>query len=506
MNFNAKLFLVVSIIICTEQFVSAQYVMEKKPVEGNYINPNLHDGKEKKLIHTSSTLQWSFVKNNILAMEARHPYINGVASSMNGNFAKDYHMLSGDKLWTDNDVQLSTVSKIKWGRFTDNFVVLYFGDTLDISLFNDTKWSVIFKNAEMVSKMVKAGRFKGLFLDNENYFKGSHGWKYDSSWYAGYSFEQVSMKSRERGRKFMESLQSNVTNALTILDFIWFGDHWNNYDDKNSRQALWLAFKDGMLEAARANDILVEGNEMAYYYQESTMFTDMYYEFRLQRFPKYGARDLQNKYKNQVQIGYGVYPSLYYGKFRWPHKYDDQEHDAWWENQLYNALLTTDKYVWIWTEPDENWWGDKKGSLFGSQFSSILKQVTDKIKNQQSIGYDLVRYENNWSGNLAKADDPNPGGKWHIANSPSVKITTPSNKYAAEGVVTINASASAGASKVEFYINSLLVGIDRVAPFSVRVTDLKKGTYTISARVFDSKNEHTTSAPITIMVHNLIVK
>lgn len=502
MKFKYFISLIVSMIIHSFVPISAQYVMDKKIVNGSYINPHLHHPTDKKLIQTSSTLQWNFVKNNIALMEARHPYMDGVASSMNGNFSRDYRMLSGDKLWTEDDVQLSTVSQIKWGRFTDNFVVLYFGDSLNFDFFNEKKWSVIFHNAEMVSRMVKAGRFKGLFLDDENYFNESHGWKYDSSWYPGYSFEQVSAKCRERGKKFMESLQSNVLNALTILDFIWMGDHWNNYDDNNARQALWIAFKHGMLEAAKPGDILVEGNEMSYYYQESTMFTDIYNEFRLHKFTKYGANDLQDKYKTQVQIGHGIYPSLYYGKFRWSHKYNDKQHDTWWENQLYNALLTSDKYVWIWTEPGENWWGDSGDVLFSPNFTSIMKKVKAKIKKRQSLKYDLVRYENNWAGNLVKADDSNPGERWHIATSPTVSITGLSNKSTTKSSFVIRTRASAEVSNVEFYINSMLVGVDSIAPYSVTVSNLAKGKYTILVRAFDNKREHTTSAPVIIAVDN----
>ncbi|MCY7358115.1 MAG: hypothetical protein LH609_11770, partial [Rudanella sp.] len=391
---------------------SAQYVMTKKIISGSSLFPSIHHPTGKKLIQTSASLQWSYVKDNIDAMQARHPYLDGVAASMNGSFAKDYLMLRGDRLWTENDVQLKTVSEIKWGKYTDNFVILYFGDSLAIDFFDDRKWSIITHNAGMVSKMIRAGGFKGVFLDNENYYKGSHGWKYDVSWYQGHTLELVEAKCRQRGYDFMKALQAHVSNPLAVLDFIWFGDHWNNYDATSGRQLLWLSFKDGMLDAARANDVLVDGNEMAYYYQESTMFTDIYNEFRLHKFPKYGAPDLQEKYRKQVQIGHGIYPSLYFGIYKWPHTYSANEHTMWWQNQLYNALLTTDEYVWIWTEPDENWW--KEGPpLFTSAFTDTAERVRAKLKKQQGLPYDLVKHGTNWQGNLVT-----PAEKWHVAHSP----------------------------------------------------------------------------------------
>ena len=112
------LLLIAGITIYTIQPLSAQYVMDKSIVKVSTINPNIYRTADKKLIQTSSSLQWSFVKDNIGSMESRNPYLDGVAASMNGNFSSDYHMLRGDKLWTEDDVQLSTVSQIKCGRYT----------------------------------------------------------------------------------------------------------------------------------------------------------------------------------------------------------------------------------------------------------------------------------------------------------------------------------------------------------------------------------------------------
>jgi len=292
----------------------------------------------------------------------------------------------------------------------------------------------------------------------------------------------------------MTALQAHVLPPLTVLDFIWFGDHWNKYDTTSGRQLLWLSFKDGMLDATREKDVLVEGNEMAYYYQESTMFTDIYTEFRQHKFPKYGAVDLQEKYKKQVQIGHGIYPSLYYGVYKWPHIYSANEHDIWWENQLYNALLTTDKYVWIWTEPGENWW--KEGPLlFTPAFTEIAKRVRVNLKKQQGLPYDLVKYGANWPGNLVT-----PAEKWHVANSPTITIATPSATAATNGSFTIKTTVPGQTSRVEFFINSMRVGIDSTGPYTANITRLAPGTYTLFARAFDRKNEHTTSAPVTITV------
>ena len=56
-------------------------------------------------------------------------------------------------------------------------------------------------------------------------------------------------------------------------------------------------------------------------------------------------------------------------------------------------------------------------------------------------------------------------------------------------------------SKVEFYLNSMRVGIVDTPPYSLKVSGLKKGTYTLFARIFDGNVEdHTTSAPVIFTV------
>jgi hypothetical protein len=71
------------------------------------------------------------------------------------------------------------------------------------------------------------------------------------------------------------------------------------------------------------------------------------------------------------------------------------------------------------------------------------------------------------------------------------------------GDFTIHTEVSTNISKVEFYINSLRVGVIDKPPFTLRVTGLKKGTYTLFARVFDGWAEgHTTSAPVIFSVND----
>lgn len=481
----------------TQYLNRSKYVMDKGVVAGKDLHPNLYHSTGKKLVLTSQSLKWSYVKDHIQTMETSHPYFDGIATWVRKPIMKG-------EAWTEEDVELGTLSQIQWGRYTENFVIVGYSDNDDFEFFNDRKWNAIIHNSALISKMVRAGRLKGIFIDDENYAAGSHGWKYDPAWYAGYTFEQVYAKSRERGRQVMKAFQSEVKDSLVILDFIWYGDHWNRYDTNSGRQILWMAFKDGMLDVARKSDLFVDGNEVAYYYQEAQMFTDIYNEFRQQRFPAFGARELQEKYKTQVQIGHGIYPTLMYGwtnirnHASWPDRakyptYPDEDNSAWWKHQVYHSLLTTDKYVWLWSEK-WNWWGDETEPL-PADMSAILSEVRARINSQQGLDYEMSKYGPNWAS-LTPASE-----RWHTSKAPVVTITSPANKSRTGSEITIATTVSNNMSKVEFYLNSMRVGIVDTPPYSLKVSGLKKGTYTLFARIFDGNVEdHTTSAPVIFTV------
>ncbi|MCY7358114.1 MAG: Ig-like domain-containing protein, partial [Rudanella sp.] len=128
-------------------------------------------------------------------------------------------------------------------------------------------------------------------------------------------------------------------------------------------------------------------------------------------------------------------------------------------------------------------------------FTDTAERVRAKLKKQQGLPYDLVKHGTNWQGNLVT-----PAEKWHVAHSPTITITAPSATAETNGSFTIKTNVSGQTSRVEFFINSMLVGIDSTAPYTANVTQLAPGAYTLFARVFDRKNEHTSSAPVIITI------
>ncbi|MEZ0393375.1 MAG: Ig-like domain-containing protein, partial [Pseudobdellovibrionaceae bacterium] len=92
---------------------------------------------------------------------------------------------------------------------------------------------------------------------------------------------------------------------------------------------------------------------------------------------------------------------------------------------------------------------------------------------------------------------------------PSVSITSPSNgsSFSSGMSVAINASASdsdGSVSKVEFFSGSLKLGEDLTAPYSLTMSNVAAGSYSLVARATDNAGAIANSAAVSITVNAIV--
>jgi hypothetical protein len=90
----------------------------------------------------------------------------------------------------------------------------------------------------------------------------------------------------------------------------------------------------------------------------------------------------------------------------------------------------------------------------------------------------------------------------------AVALTSPANgaTFTAPATITLSASASDPENRlarVEFYRGSTLLGTDTSSPYSFTWSSVPAGSYTLTARAFDSDSGQTTSSAITITVNTV---
>ena len=102
---------------------------------------------------------------------------------------------------------------------------------------------------------------------------------------------------------------------------------------------------------------------------------------------------------------------------------------------------------------------------------------------------------------VAKSFAPQPD-----VTAPTSTITSPGNSATVSGTVSFNVAAvdNKAVSKVEFYLNGVLLGSDTTAPYSFtwNTAAAADGWHTLSAKAIDSSNNIGTSQAISVQVSN----
>lgn len=244
---------------------------------------------------------------------------------------------------------ISDLQRVRWGSLTDNFLWSNFrgGERVaQIDIANDADWEAVEHNARITGKLCREARLKGLLFDTEQY---TH--------YAGsgdpYPLGRGSAElRRERGRRWIQALQSECPDIRIIIFFAWSPDLDSAGFLKGVRD-----FLDGMLEGIEEPARLIHGYENTFYYGQraGSRFTPDGFPGHRTRYES--THDLLRSWRNLS---------------RQPEKYDrfvDVGMAAWLESDPWNlwsgwpsgtkdtiwsnvplALATTDEYVWCWSE------------------------------------------------------------------------------------------------------------------------------------------------------------
>ncbi len=239
-----------------------------------------------------------------------------------------------------------TLRQIKESGYTENFLLVYSQMNEGWSWLSDTDWSNTEAKLNGFVRAAKEGGLSGLMFDPEPY--GFSPWRYDQAYYQGKTLEEVSQVVRERGKRFMQIIQTELPDAkiLSLLLMHPIVQGWENF-------TMLKPFFEGMLEAALPTITFIDGNEMSYYFLKAEDF-----DWGVQEIHKLHSEidpDLSGKYQVQVKVANAVFVDGLLNLWRSPrfigyYFASDQERLDFIQHNTYHALRTADEYVWIYAE------------------------------------------------------------------------------------------------------------------------------------------------------------
>ncbi len=345
----------------------------------------------KKLIEYGWDVPFpDFIREHITEMEKR-PFDGIIFKLRGGGKVLDPHPWDEAQFQQDFD----NVSAIPWGRFTDNFVVMWAASDQD--WFNDEHWKAIEHNVALVARAARIAGCVGLCFDQEPY--GTNPWSYKSAAHADRkSFAEYEQMVRKRGGQFMRAILSEFPRPkiLTLFQIYPFSDVLRAMAPQERAQklsehyyGLMPAFLNGMLEAGGRRVTIIDGNEQAYYYTEAEQYFDAYH-LMTQRGLLLVEPSLWGLYRTQFRAGQALYIDQYYGlrqNTKTLGNYMTPEEQAkWLEHNVYWALYTTDKYVWCYSER-MSWWkeGDQPEGC-----EDAIRAAREKLEAGKPLGFDLA--------------------------------------------------------------------------------------------------------------------
>ncbi len=354
----------------------------------NTLSVNPSTSADKKLIEYGWDVPTvSFIRDNIDTMQKR-PF-DGVAFKLTGEEDRPSSAFDSRK-WSETELQLDSLTNIKWGSFTSNFIVLWASNPVTMDWFDDERWDIITANMQLFSKALKVSQAKGVFFDPEFYaVRQTHSlWLYTNDIYPTTSQADVEIMVRKRGAQYMTALQSEV-DAFDFLSFYFLSESVRM--SEGSSQAndythfeLLPAFIYGMLDAAKPKVHFIDGNEPSYYFTNPNQYVTAR-ELIAEKTVSFTPSNIQERYKERTSIANAIYLD-YLMALRPEHDrgLPWDERLKWLKHNLYYSLKQSDEYVWLYSE-HADWWKDN----ISADIEAAIVETRQKVKNNEPLGFEI---------------------------------------------------------------------------------------------------------------------
>lgn len=315
------------------------------------------------------------LSKNLLSMQ-QTPF-NGICFSLQKDIIESFD----GKLKGADYFELEKLKKLRWGRYTDNYIIVRCFGKEGGCWFNDTLWNTFETNANLLSSALNNGNIKGILLDAEYYYDDVlyNPWLYNEQAYPNKSFNQIKTQVRLRGMQYMKALQRYKPDIQVIS--IWLASliaqEIKYTPIEKTRHALLIPFLEGMLLAKNKQAKLIEGNEYAYWNTTLLEFFTAKDALHTILFNLFETADAK-KQINSIEI---AQPIFYDGLMALAPRFDKglQPNQKWqWLNQNTKfAIAASDNITWFYNER-LNWWKEKVNDTLINLLNSINKQFSYK--------------------------------------------------------------------------------------------------------------------------------
>lgn len=276
----------------------------------------------------------------------------------------------------------------------ESFIGTFRAPAKRIDWSDDARWGAIATNMAIAAWFAKAGGFRGISMDPEDY---RHSGQFRRRG-GDAPYEELCRLVRQRGREVFSGVFREYPDVRILSFWLLSLTHTYLASDDPARDAaengdLWPAFVDGILDVAPPGALIVDGNEHSYRYKAGRgdfARTAIAVRSRLSALVSPGNRD---KYRRQVSVSFGLYLDMYTNPpgSSWFFGPLNGSRLGRFAANLHAAAESADEYVWFWGE--KHCWADWRGKgpsderkISHDTWESRLPGMEDEILLQKAPG------------------------------------------------------------------------------------------------------------------------
>lgn len=261
-----------------------------------------------------------------------------------------------------------------FGRFRENFLRVNVTPG-NLDWFEDH--GAVMANLELAAGLARDGGCPGILFDTEPY--GGALWDYKAQVRERpRTWDEMSARVRLRGEEAMRALERGYPGLTIFMTHAWSMPLEQSVGYRQAlaetQYGLLAPFLDGMLAAASAGVVFVDGHEQSYPYRERERFAAKADSMR------HAVKRLTNdpdKYSQQLSVGFGLW--LDYDSFHRGWDPVDPSRNYFTPEALgvsvRAALEHADRYVWIYSQKPR-WWTREGGRrALPAAYDSVLRSV-----------------------------------------------------------------------------------------------------------------------------------
>lgn len=231
----------------------------------------------------------------------------------------------------------------------------------DLDWFDD--FTAVVANVRLAAHLAASGPCDGLLFDVEQYQAPIFDYRKQRDARTK-SWDAYAQQARRRGREVMTAIAAELTRPVILLTF-GYTLPWKQSEEGKQPLAdvsygLLAPFLDGMLDAAPAGAVLVDGYELSYGYREPAAFVRARRQIKRDVFPIVAE---PQRYAAHMQAGFGIWLDYDWRRRGWNVEQLEKNYftPAGFETSVAAAWSASDRYVWIYTETPR-WWTREQGS------------------------------------------------------------------------------------------------------------------------------------------------